>query len=101
MKYTISQQRLMEFIDSFLKGFLSKCAIYSPDSFILISQKVGDDDDSWVEYMEYDYSDGRLWVNKEFTKRFIDLFNFGIEDTRYLIKRWFEKEFDVEVKFVE
>lgn len=91
----------MEFIDSFLKDFLNRASIYSPDSFILISQRVGNDDDDWIDYMEYDYSDGRLWIHNDFILRFTDIFNFSIEDTKKLLKLWFEKEFDVSVKFVQ
>ena len=102
MKYIISENRLTEFIISYLNSFVENKAVSYLDPFIVISQANQGDDELWDDYMEYDYTDGRLWINKIFLKDFIDLFAFkGIEDARTSISKWFENKFDVEVKFVE
>lgn len=102
MKYIISENRLTEFIISYLNSFVENKAVSYLDPFIVISQANQGDDELWDDYMEYDYTDGRLWINKSFLKDFIDLFAFkGIEDARTSISKWFENKFDVEVKFVE
>lgn len=102
MKYIISENRLSEFINSYLESFLSTKAISHSDPWIIISQAAQGDDEIWADYMEHDYTDGRLWVNKVFLRDFMDLFGFRDKESALsFIKNWFENKFEVEVKFVE
>lgn len=102
MKYIISENRLSEFINSYLESFVSNKAVTHSDPWIIISQASQGDDENWADYIEHDYTDGRLWVNKEFLKGFMDLFGFrDKESAQDIIKNWFENKFEVDVKFVE
>jgi hypothetical protein len=50
--------------------------------------------------MEYDYSDGRLYIGL-FLRRKLWWFPFkDKEELNQFLKDWFEKKFNVEVKFV-
>ena len=102
MKYIISENRLSEFINSYLDTFVSNKAVNYVDPFIIISQQNQGDDENWADYMEHDHIDGRLWINKDFLKGFMDLFGFrDRESAQDFIKNWFENKFEIEVKFVE
>lgn len=102
MKYIISENRLSEFINSYLESFVSNKAVTHSDPWIIISQAAQGDDENWDDYMEHDYTDGRLWINKIFLKGFMDLFGFrDKESAQDIIKNWFENKFEVDVKFVE
>ena len=51
--------------------------------------------------MEYDHTDGRLWVNSSFGRGFSDLF-FPNDDEAYkFISEWFEWKYGVDVKFTQ
>lgn len=51
--------------------------------------------------MEYDYDDGRLYVNKDFRNHFMDLFNKSLEESNSLFKDWFEYKFGEKVEYVD
>jgi hypothetical protein len=51
--------------------------------------------------MEYDYTDGRLWINREFLKNFSDIFALGSEYAKNFITNWFENKFAVKASFTE
>jgi hypothetical protein len=51
--------------------------------------------------MEFDYTDGRLWVNRNLQKFLVDLFGKNQVGTMTFIGKWFEDKFGVEVKYVE
>ena len=101
MKYVITENRLENFFKNYLDSFLENKSISDLTNFILISQKTDNDDDSWEDFMEYDYTDGRLWVHRYILMTMNDIFNFDKETLMSLIKEWFEDRFNVEIKFVE
>lgn len=102
MRYIISESRLHEFINQYLETFLESRAVSQFDSFIVVSEKISPEDDEWVDYMEYDSSDGRLWINQSFLKGFVDLFAFTDgESAQEFIKTWFEKKFGVKIKYCQ
>lgn len=59
------------------------------------------DIDNIFQYMEYDYSDGRLWINKWFLNTFSQLFPLNLEQSGEFIKTWFENRFNVKINFIE
>lgn len=101
MKYTIIQQRLNDFKISYLDNISQNPAML--DNFIVVSrQDEGEDIDQNV-IMEYDYEDGRLYVENSFFRSFYDMF-FPSEDywdVGNFIITWFEKKFGVDVEYVD
>ncbi len=95
MNYIISESRLHEFMSSYLDNYQSSKHL----DFILISQPI--DEDNWTDLMEYDYTDGRLWINREFLKNFSDIFALGSEYAKNFITNWFENKFGVKASFTE
>jgi hypothetical protein len=100
MKYVLTESRLNEFVVNYLNTFVDNKAISHHRDFIIIQEK-SYEEDSWEDYMEYDYSDGRLWVNKKILKLFSDLFNLGVEKTFDYIEKWFESKFNVEINYLD
>ena len=102
MKYTISQLRLHEFMRNYLDSFVEGKDVSYPNPYIIISEPNQDDDDSsWVDYMEYDYTDGRLWINKSFMGSLMDTFAMDKETVEGFLSEWFSNKFEVDIKFVE
>ena len=101
MKYIIRESRLDHLMTEYLNGWVENKSISNLTDFILISQQATDDDDSWVDFMEFDYTDGRLWVNRNLQKFLVDLFGKSQVGTMTFIGKWFEGKFGVEVKYVE
>jgi len=99
MDYIIPQERLKNLMTSFLDEKLSG-GISEIDNFIVIYYHDLNDDyyDSEV-LMEFDSSDGRLYIDKSFINTFDKLFPFG--KSQLFIEEWFENYFGVEVEYVE
>ena len=100
MKYIITESRLHDFMTNYLNNMVSNNHEIFMDSFIVISPRV-DEGHEWVDFMEYDYSDGRLWIERDFLSNFGDLFALDKEGSLDFIKKWFEDKFGVDIKYVE
>lgn len=101
MKYTISQQRLNDFKISYLDNISQNPAML--DNFIVISRQDEGEDIEQDVIMEYDYEDGRLYVENSFFRRYHDMFfpNENYWDVANFILTWFEKKFGVDVEYVD
>jgi len=106
MKFIISENRLkdlknklvkhkMNYLDSYV-GDVSK----TRDFIILWGDKIEFEDNHEILF-EYDYYDGRLYVNKELRHTFSSMFGDNREESDVIFKRWFENKFGVEVKFLD
>lgn len=102
MKYIISESRLHQFINDYLDSFVERNNVSRPDPFIVISEPSQNDvDTTWEDYMEYDFTDGRLWINRDFVTNISNLFFKDKDDALKFVVDWFEDKFDVEVEFVQ
>jgi hypothetical protein len=100
MKYIISENRLNEIMTEYLNGWAESKTVSRSSPFIVIeepSAEVGE----WDIVMEYDSTDGRLYVSKRTTKHLMDLFGKNEIDVRVFVGEWFGKKFNVDVEFVE
>ena len=101
MKVIITENKLHQLqinhLNETLRGGVSKY-----DNFIIIYYYDDTDDyfDSEV-LMEYDFEDGRLYVDNKFLKDFGLTYFANENDAEQVIKDWFEKEFDVKIKYIE
>lgn len=100
MKYVITSKRLNEFITRYLDNFTDQNVVMKHDPYIIISEPQVDDD-PYRDWMEYDRLDARLWINRKFILAFVDLFGFNVIQAQEIISDWFEKRFNVVVKFQE
>lgn len=99
-KYVITNERLLEFVEKYLNSLADR-GYWEQDPFIIISGFMEDDDETDVYFMEWDRTDGRLYINKRFLKIFTDMFPFSFDQAIQFISDWFEKRFEVKVAFVD
>jgi hypothetical protein len=100
MKYIIRESRLDHLMTEYLNSWIENKVVSNHTDFILIEEKANDYDE-WETLMEYDFSDGRLWVNRNLIRFLIDLFGKNQVETMTFVGKWFEDKFGVEIKYVE
>jgi hypothetical protein len=101
MKYIISQQRLNNFILEYLDNWVKGNNVNGFDMFITITSRDIFDDFEDEIYIEYDYEDGRLFVDEQIRKHFMGLFNKDKDDLDNILKTWFENKYGVDIKYVD
>jgi hypothetical protein len=100
MKYIIRESRLDHLMTEYLNSWIENKVVSNHTDFILIEERANDYDE-WETLMEYDFSDGRLWVNRNLIRFLIDLFGKNQVETMTFVGKWLGNKFDVEVKYVE
>jgi hypothetical protein len=83
----------------YLESFAQRNDVHYMDSFIVISRS-GDNDFASAE-IEYDSWDGRLFIDRNFLDTFINWFGGNEDYSQSFIAKWFEKKYDVEVKYTQ
>jgi hypothetical protein len=101
MKYIITESRLTQFMKDYLNSFVDSKVAYTSDPYLIVSEPNQGDDELWEDYMEWDRTDGRLWVNKSLYKNLLDLFAMEENELKKFIVEWFENRFNVQVKFIQ
>ena len=101
MKIIITENKLRELQLQYLNGFLYN--ISNVDNFIIIYYpNYGDEDDFESDVlMEYDYDDGRLYIDRTFLINFSKIYFPNDDDAGPFIKDWFENEFGVDIDFMD
>lgn len=98
MKYTISEIKLYEFMTNYLDSLIKDMHITRMDNFIVISNNF-QVHNSVEDIMEFDHSDGRMWINSQFLNDFNNLFTRGKLESLNFITNWFENKFGVKSKY--
>jgi hypothetical protein len=100
MKYIVSNNRLSKLMLDYLDDKLIN-SVYRVDNFIIVYDQSNYDERDYDGILfEYDSSDGRLYVYKEFLDNFTSFFPIDIYKVDKFIEEWFESRFKVDVKFV-
>lgn len=95
MKVLIKENKLKELSKKYINKELSDLEYYNMDNFIILHDGV-DDDDSEVT-LEYDFSDGRLYINREWMELITNLLPIDKKTIELLVDKWFENKFNVTV----
>ena len=96
MKYIISESRLREFISNYIDKLFVPENVYRTGNlgdFIIIWNPWEPDFGGESEpdaFMEFDHTDGRLWVHTDILKKLESLFNLSWNDSTDIIKERFE-----------
>lgn len=89
-------------MNSYLDGIKDSNIILRNGPYVYIERPdLNDGDGEILHYMEYDHTDGRLWINKYFLNVFNEMFAMEMKDSENFIRNWFESRFDVKIEFVE
>lgn len=97
MKYIITESKLDEIRTNYLNDRTGSSSTF--DNFIIINHPGEPDDIEDSVIMEYDYEDGRLYINSNFGYGFSDLFFNNDEEAYEFMSEWFENKFDVFVEY--
>lgn len=68
------------------------------DFIVIYSEERGTD---FFVLMEFDYSDGRLFIDESFLDKFSSMYPLDKEQSGKFISDWFSKSFDVDVMFFD
>jgi len=99
MKYTIKESKLNDLRKDYIENRIGSDSDF--EEFIIVYYPFREDDDEDVLMMEYDNTDGRLYVNSSFGRGFSDLFFPNDEEAYKFISEWFEWKYGVDVKFTQ
>jgi hypothetical protein len=98
MNYIITENRISELKTNFLDGYIDdNVSLLSP--YILIHNTGRGEFELYEPFFEFDYSDGRLFINSDVKETFISLFGSNTSDADEFISDWFTNKFDVIVEF--
>jgi hypothetical protein len=100
MKIIIKENKLEQIIINFLNEYMSDNVVSYVDSFIVVYNENMESDDVEGEPLvlfEYDFYDGRLYVNGYWLDGFMNMFGLNKDESYKIIDKWFENKFDVEV----
>jgi hypothetical protein len=102
MRYLISESKLDKYIIEFLNDINNNSYIDSWDNFIVLREPVDEEMEEMGDViMEYDYSDGRLYVVHPIIEKMYSLFGLDREETYQKVGEWFANKFDVQIFLIE
>jgi len=98
MNYIITENRISELKTNFLDGYIDD-NVSQLDTYLLIHNTGKGEFELYEPFFEFDYSDGRLFINSDIRETFISLFGSNTSDADEFISDWFTNKFDVIVEF--
>ena len=103
MKIIITESQHNELLYSHIKEYVNDTLDENEKSFrepyiIIWNDNVGDYEDDTL--IEYDYSDGRLWISKNYMYRLQNLIPLDKYTMDIIVRDCFEEKFNVKVSFV-
>ena len=105
MKYLITESqldRVKSKINDLMISDLNRILDYdrtSDGDFIVIySEERGPD---FFVLMEFDHSDGRLFIDESFLDNFSSMYPLDMKQSAKFISDWFSKAFDVDIMFFD
>ena len=99
MKYIIRESKLIHLVIEYIDSLLNSEYYSQYGDFILLQDKTGEED--WEDLLEYDYIDGRLWINSQLLGKLRNMFGLSFGTLAEMITERLEKKFDVKVAFME
>jgi len=101
MKVIITESQKKKLMNDFIKSLVDDTLDENEplyvDSYIIIWDKT----DVWNTFIEYDKSDGRLWISKKYLNNLESWFPIKKEKVLDMIKNSFENKFNVDVKYIK
>lgn len=99
MNYIITENRIHELKTNFLNSYITR-NITQLDTYLLVYNTNEHDYFEELEpFFEYDYSDGRLFINSNIRDNFVSLFGADNSEADEFISNWFSDKFGVTVEF--
>ncbi len=101
MKIIITENKLLKLQIDVLNNLIGY-NVTQFDNFILIYYPDGQGDEGIGEIMmEYDYEDGRLYIDDNFLRNFTKVYFPDEKESQLVIKNWFETYFGVDINYLQ
>ena len=105
MKIIITESQKKKLLNDFIKSLVDDTLDENEpsylDSYIVFWDKTVDGDIDDATAIEYDKSDGRLWISKKYLNNLESWFPIKKEKVLDMIKNSFENKFNVDVKYIK
>jgi hypothetical protein len=105
MKIIITESQKKKLMNDFMKSLVDDTLDENEpsyvDSYIVIWDKTVDGGIDDATAIEYDKSDGRLWISKKYLNNLESWFPIKKEKVLDMIKNSFENKFNVDVKYIK
>jgi hypothetical protein len=105
MKILITESQKKKLLNDFIKSLVDDTLDENEpsylDSYIVFWDKTVDGDIDDATAIEYDKSDGRLWISKKYLNNLESWFPIKKEKVLDMIKNSFENKFNVDVKYIK
>jgi hypothetical protein len=93
MKLIITENRINNLMIKYLESLINEKSILHMYPYIIIYDN--SDRENPIELMNFDRTNGRMWIRPKFINLFDTLFGRGHLETIDFFKNWFENEFGV------
>ena len=101
MKIIITENKLRNLQLQYLNNSIGSDSDF--EEFIIVYYPSSDDEDEFMDdvMMEFDHTDGRLYIDKSFLDNFGKVYFPNEDDAGPFIKDWFEYQYGVDIKYME
>jgi hypothetical protein len=99
MKIIITENKLRDLQLQYLNSSIGSESNF--EEFIIIYHPGTVDEDEFDAMMEYDRTDGRLYIDKSFLDNFGKVYFPNEDDAGPFIKDWFEHQYGVDIKYMQ
>ena len=101
MKIIITENKLRELQLQYLNNSIGSDSDF--EEFIIVYYPSSNDEDEFMDdvMMEFDHTDGRLYIDKSFLNNFGKVYFPNENDVGPFIKDWFEHQYGVDIKYME
>ena len=99
MNYIITENRIHELKTNFLNSYITRNITRIDTYFLVYNTNEHDYFEGLEPFFEYDYSDGRLFINSDIRDNFVSLFGADNSEADEFISNWFSDKFGVTVEF--
>ena len=105
MKVIITESQKKKLLNDFIKSLVDDTLDENEPSYVDYYIVIWDKRNVWnidnEPFIEYDKSDGRLWISKKYLNNLESWFPIKKEKVLDMIKNSFENKFNVDVKYIE
>ena len=99
MKIIITENKLRDLQLQYLNSSIGPESNF--EEFIIIYHPGEVDEDVFDAIMEYDRTDGRLYIDKSFLNNFGKVYFPNENDAGPFIKDWFEHQYGVDIEYIQ
>jgi hypothetical protein len=101
MKIIITENKLRDLQLQYLNNSIGSDSDF--EEFIIVYYPSSDDEDEFMDdvMMEFDHTDGRLYIDKSFLDNFGKVYFPNEDDAGPFIKNWFEHQYGVDIEYIQ